>query len=80
MRGGTPRDALDFLAQRAGHRAQLDQQLQILAGLGLQQVDLEFGALGRLDRLGAAITTHQRHADPDTNQPVRCGLGPLTMC
>ena len=30
----------------------LDQQLQILAGLGLQQVDLEFGALGCLDRLG----------------------------
>ena len=26
VRGGTPRDALDFLAQRTGHRAQLDQQ------------------------------------------------------
>ena len=32
----------------------LDQQLQILAGLGLQQIDLQLGALGRLYRLAVA--------------------------
>ena len=53
----------------------LDQQFQILAGLGLQQIDLQLGTLGRLHSLGAAVAAHQRHADPDPDQPVRGGLG-----